>query len=72
MVISPLCPTLPNGLGTVVLSSPYRLSINLGLWSYGIYELVWTVKRDNCPPLPTSATCLQLIVIDDEDPVITP
>ncbi|MBK6664906.1 MAG: HYR domain-containing protein [Saprospiraceae bacterium] len=62
--------TLPNGGGTVVLSSPYPTSINLGLWAYGIYELAWTVN-DNCPPLPTSATCLQLIVIDDEEPVIS-
>ena len=55
---------------TVTLTSPFPTSINLGFWPFGKYNVTWNV-RDDCPPLPTSAVCNQLIVIDDIDPVIT-
>ncbi|MBK8624304.1 MAG: HYR domain-containing protein [Saprospiraceae bacterium] len=61
--------TLPNGI-VVTLSPPYPTTINLGVWSFGIYKLVWNVN-DNCPPLPSSAVCSQTIVIDNQPPVIT-
>lgn len=60
--------TLPNGT-TVTLSAPFPTTINLGTWSFGIYQLTWNV-RDDCPPLPTTATCSQTIVIDNQPPTI--
>ncbi len=61
--------TLPNGT-TVTLTAPYPTQINLGNWSFGVYQLVWNVS-DDCFPLPTSAICNQTIVIDDLPPSIT-
>jgi hypothetical protein len=60
--------TLPNG-NTVNLSAPFPTTINLGTWSFGTYQLMWNV-RDDCPPLPTNATCSQTIVIDNQPPTI--
>jgi hypothetical protein len=60
--------TLPNGT-SVTLNAPYPTTINLGTWSFGTYQLMWNV-RDDCPPLPTTATCSQTIVIDNQPPTI--
>ena len=60
--------TLPNG-NTVLLTPPYPATINLGMWSYGLYSIIWNVS-DDCPPLPTQAICRQAVKIDTQPPVI--
>ncbi|MBK9733706.1 MAG: HYR domain-containing protein [Saprospiraceae bacterium] len=60
----------PPGGTTVVLTPPYPPTIDLGMYLAGNYIVVWQVA-DNCPPLPTTATCNQPVVITLPPPTIT-
>lgn len=66
--ITALTYTLPGGM-PVTVSLPPPATINLGFFPVGLFTIVWNVS-DNCPPLPTTAVCNQLIKIDTQLPTI--
>ncbi len=61
--------TLPGNM-PVTVALPPPATINLGFFPAGLFTIVWNVS-DNCPPLPTTAVCNQLIKIDSQLPTIT-
>lgn len=67
--ITSLSYTLPGGM-PVTVTLPPPASINLGFFPAGLFTIVWNVA-DDCPPLPTTAVCNQLIKIDTQLPTIS-
>jgi len=60
--------TLPGGMPGAV-SLPPPATINLGFFPAGLFTIIWNVD-DDCPPLPSTAVCNQLIKIDTQLPTI--